>query len=49
MKAQSTRSLGPLAAASEHFRDMLRLNPDMPEAGDVKKMLANYDQLLRGN
>ena len=49
MQAQATASLGPLAAASEHFRDMLRLNPDMPEASDVKKMLANYDQLLKGN
>jgi hypothetical protein len=25
---------------------MLRLNPEAPQADDVKKMLANYDQLL---
>ncbi len=49
MQAQATASLGPLAAAEEHFRDMLRLNPDSPEAPDVKKMLASYDQLLKGN
>jgi tetratricopeptide (TPR) repeat protein len=45
-KAKSTSRLEPLAAASEQFRSMLRLNPDAPEAGDVRKMLANYDQLL---
>jgi len=46
MKAQKTADIGPLAAASEQFRSMLRINPDAPEAGDVRKMLANYDQLL---
>lgn len=46
MKAQKSASLEPLAAASLHFRSMLRLNPDAPQAEDVKKMLANYDQLL---
>jgi tetratricopeptide (TPR) repeat protein len=46
MKAQSTASIEPLAAASLHFRTMLRLNPEAPESGDVKKMLASYDQLL---
>jgi len=46
MKAQKTANVEPLAAASLHFRSMLRLNPDAPEADDVKKMLANYDQLL---
>jgi hypothetical protein len=46
MKAQKAASVEPLAAASMHFRSMLRINPDAPESGDVKKMLANYDQLL---
>jgi tetratricopeptide (TPR) repeat protein len=46
MKAQKISSIEPLAAASEQFRTMLRLNPEAPEAGDVRKMLANYDQLL---
>jgi tetratricopeptide (TPR) repeat protein len=46
MKAQKTASVEPLAAASLHFRSMLQLNPDSPEAGDVRKMLANYDHLL---
>jgi tetratricopeptide (TPR) repeat protein len=46
MKAQKTANIEPLAAASEQFRTMLQLNPDAPEAGDVRKMLANYDQLL---
>ena len=46
MKAQKTSSVEPLAAASQHFRSMLRINPEAPEAGDVRKMLANYDQLL---
>jgi tetratricopeptide (TPR) repeat protein len=46
MKAQKSASIEPLAAASEQFRTMLQLNPDSPEAGDVRKMLANYDQLL---
>jgi tetratricopeptide (TPR) repeat protein len=46
MKAQKTASIEPLAAASQHFRSMLRLNPEAPEAGDVQKMLASYDQLL---
>ena len=46
MKAQKTNTIEPLAAASQHFRSMLRINPEAPEAGDVKKMLANYDQLL---
>jgi tetratricopeptide (TPR) repeat protein len=46
MKAQKTASVEPLAAASLHFRSMLRLNPEAPQADDVKKMLANYDQLL---
>lgn len=46
MKAQKSASVEPLAAASLHFRSMLRINPEAPEAGDVKKMLANYDQLL---
>jgi tetratricopeptide (TPR) repeat protein len=46
MKAQSTSNVEPLAAASLHFRTMLRLNPEAPESGDVKKMLANYDALL---
>jgi tetratricopeptide (TPR) repeat protein len=45
-KAQKTASVEPLAAASLHFRSMLRLNPEAPQADDVKKMLANYDQLL---
>ena len=46
MKAQKTASIEPLAAAYQHFRSMLRINPEAPEAGDVKKMLANYDQFL---
>jgi tetratricopeptide (TPR) repeat protein len=45
-KAQKTASVEPLAAASLHFRSMLRINPQAPEADDVKKMLASYDQLL---
>jgi tetratricopeptide (TPR) repeat protein/uncharacterized caspase-like protein len=47
-KAQSTGNVGFLAAASEHFRSMLRINPDMPQAPDVRKMLASYDRLLQG-
>jgi tetratricopeptide (TPR) repeat protein len=46
LKAKKTASLEPLAAASEQFRTMLRLNPEAPEAGNVRKMLASYDQLL---
>jgi superkiller protein 3 len=45
-KAQKTKSIEPLAAASQHYRTMLRINPGAPEADDVKKMIANYDQLL---
>jgi tetratricopeptide (TPR) repeat protein len=45
-KAQKAASVEPLAAASMHFRTSLRLNPDSPESPDIKKMLANYDQLL---
>jgi tetratricopeptide (TPR) repeat protein len=48
MKAQKTNTIEPLAAASQHFRSMLRINPDAPEAGDVKKMLADYDRFLAG-
>ncbi len=46
MKAQKTASVEPLAAASQHFRSSLRINPNAPEADDIKKMLANYDLLL---
>ena len=49
MKAQKLGSLEPLAAASKYFRSMLRISSDMPEAPDVRKMLDNYDQLLRAN
>lgn len=49
MKAQKTGSIELLAAASRYFRSMLRLNPDMPEAPDVRKMLENYDRLLQVN
>jgi tetratricopeptide (TPR) repeat protein len=48
-KAQKTKSLETLAAASKYFRSMLVINPDMNEASDVRKMLNNFDQLLRTN
>lgn len=46
-KAQKINSVEPLAAASQYFRTMLRIAPELPEASDVRKMLDNYDQLLR--
>ena len=45
-KAQTSQSLEPLPAASKHFRAMLALNADVAEAGDVRKMLKNFDDLL---
>ena len=46
-KAQKTRNLESLASASKCFRSMLAINPDMTEAGDVRKMLDNFDRVLR--
>ena len=48
-QAQRLQSKEPLAAATVFFRSMLRLNPDMEQASDVRKMLTDYDALLRAN
>jgi tetratricopeptide (TPR) repeat protein len=48
-KAQKLSSLEPLAAASKHFRAMLQINSEIPEAVNARKMLDSYDQVLRAN
>ena len=47
--AEQTGKLENVAAASVHFRRMLALNPDLEQASGVKKMLDNFDTLLRAN
>ena len=47
-KAQKTRDMGTLATASKYFHSMLAINPDLTEGGDVRKMLDNFDRILRG-
>ena len=37
IKAQKTKSIEPLAAASQHSGSMLRINPEAPEAGRREK------------
>lgn len=47
--AEQTGKLENVATASVHFRRMLALNPDLEQAAGVKKMLDNFDTLLRAN
>ncbi len=47
--AEQTGKLENVATASVHFRRMLALNPDLEQAAGVKKMLDNFDALLRAN
>ncbi|MCC6294790.1 MAG: caspase family protein [Bryobacterales bacterium] len=47
--AEQTGKLENVATASVHFRRMLALNPDLEQAAGVKKMLENFDALLRAN
>jgi tetratricopeptide (TPR) repeat protein/uncharacterized caspase-like protein len=47
--AQTGGQLENVATASKYFRSMLSINPDMAEAADVRKMLDNFDSVLRGN
>jgi tetratricopeptide (TPR) repeat protein len=48
-QAARLNSKEPLAAATVFFRSMLRLNPDMEQAPDVRKMLISYDGILSTN
>lgn len=47
-KAEASGNLETLAAASRFFQNMLQVSPEIEYAGDVKKMLASFDQYLRG-
>jgi tetratricopeptide (TPR) repeat protein len=47
--AEQTGKLENVATASVHFRNMLAINPDLEQAADVKRMLANFDALLKAN
>ncbi|HZO56790.1 MAG TPA: tetratricopeptide repeat protein, partial [Bryobacteraceae bacterium] len=47
--AEQTGKLENVATASVHFRNMLALNADLEQAADVRKMLANFDTLLKAN
>jgi len=45
--AEKSGRVENVAAAAQSFRKMLDLNPDLEQAGDVRKMLASFEPLLR--
>jgi tetratricopeptide (TPR) repeat protein len=45
--AEKSGRVETLAAAARSFRRMLELNPDLEQAGDVRKMLASFEPHLR--
>ena len=45
--AEKSGRVETLAAAAQSFRRMLELNPDLEQAGDVRKMLASFEPHLR--
>ncbi|MEZ5400179.1 MAG: tetratricopeptide repeat protein [Bryobacteraceae bacterium] len=46
LKARDSGSLEMLATSSSHFRAMLRINPDVEQAGRVREILDSYGKYL---
>ena len=46
-KAINTGSVAELDPALKHFQQMLDLNPDMDEASNARKNIANIQQYLK--